>query len=133
MAYQDAVGFDGVKNFLKKERLEPMFGLNGRFSCWRRPKYQRLHKYMTPVYCSLCSLCHACIYTLALLSTYKWLCKCLMTLRFLSVWSWAVLITHKMRSHGQVMKIVSNSSYVFFQYILLNKRIVEEMLTFNWL
>jgi len=56
-----------------------------------------------------------------------------MTLRFLSVWSWAVLITHKMRSHGQVMKIVSNSSYVFFQYILLNKRIVEEMLTFNWL
>lgn len=33
------------------------------------------------------------------------------------------------------MKIISNSSHVFlfFQYILLDKRIVSEMLEFNWL
>lgn len=121
--------------FLKKGRLESVFGLNSRFSYWRRPKYQLLHKYVTSVYCSLCCLCHACIYMLILLSTYKWLYQCLMTLRFLSVWSWAVLITHKKRSHGQVAKIISNSSHVFlfFQYILLDKRIVSEMLEFNWL
>lgn len=35
-----------------------MFDLNSRFSCWRRPKYQLLHKYVTSVYCTLCSLCH---------------------------------------------------------------------------
>lgn len=60
--------------FLKnKGRLKSMFGLNNRFSCWGRPKYQLLQKYMTSVYCSLCSLFHVCIYMLILLSTYKWL------------------------------------------------------------
>lgn len=49
--------------FLKnKGRLKSMFGLNSRFLYSGRPKYQLLHKYMTSVYCSLCSLFHVCIY-----------------------------------------------------------------------
>lgn len=55
-----------------------MFGLNMlNILMLEDTKYRPLHKYMTSLYCSLCSLHHMCMYMLSLSSTYKWLYECL--------------------------------------------------------